>query len=269
MHAEAADRRRRIDQRRKGRPAVELEIDAARVPLARAIRDHAVQGGRSVPGGVHHFLRLQRHWRLAADRYLIAACDRHDPLHRRVQRQHGAPLLRRAEVGEHQAVTVDDAGFRRPERGEAGQIRLPRPRLRRADARHAFDAIHHSFGEDAVQPLHLSLRVGDDELAAFPCGDPMRGAPVIETPAPLHAHPRLQAAFRVIDPGMDHFGIAGRGFRPERPRRLKDHHLATRRRQRPRDGQSDHPGADHHCLNFIHGADDRRLPALAPDARRA
>ena len=74
----------------------------------------------------------------------------------------------------------------------------------------------------------------------------------IERMLAADAHPRHQAARRVIDAGVDHLAVARRGDGADPLGRLQHDHLAAGLRQPPRDGKTDHPRTDNDALDLVH-----------------
>src|SRR5258708_11492352 len=71
---------------------------------------------------------------------------------------------------------------------------------------------------------------------------------------------------------MDRVGVGGAGPQAKALRRLEDQPLAARERELPRHRKADHPGSDHHDIDFVHrrasvagavagGAYPRRAPS--------
>ena len=71
------------------------------------------------------------------------------PLHRRSERDYAAGGFEVTLQGQHQRVTVDDAGFRRQNGAAACEVGLEGARLRRLTERQAFDIIGEALLVDA------------------------------------------------------------------------------------------------------------------------
>src|SRR6266850_7296160 len=95
---------------------------------------------------------------------------------------------------------------------------------------------------------------GDDELAAAPVGHAMLDAIFVQQGFAFDAGERLERALRVVDAGVDDFGIARAGMRAYGVLAFEDHHLATGEGERARDREADHPGADDDRVKLFHAA---------------
>ena len=71
------------------------------------------------------------------------------------------------------------------------------------------------------------------------CATPALGAVAVEELLARDAEPRLQAARRVVDAGMDHLAVARAGLRADRIGALEDDHLEPGHRQPARAGEPD------------------------------
>ena len=181
---------------------------------------------------------------------LPAARRRHQPLDRRVERDHAAAVLEIAAQRQHVAVAVDDAGLRRAHGDEAGELRLQPPGRRAVDEVDALDAVDLRLLEDAFEPRDLALVGGDDELAAFAVRHAVRGAKVVQHPPPARAVIGALRAGRIIEPGVDHLAVARGRAGADGVGGLRDDHLMPGQRRRARDGEADDAGADDEDLHF-------------------
>jgi glycine/D-amino acid oxidase-like deaminating enzyme len=93
----------------------------------------------------------------------------------------------------------------------------------------------------AVEGAGVGFRVGAERYSA--------DAVVI---AAGHAEAGLEAAGRVIQPGVDDFTVAGTGFHAYCRMRFHHQHLAPGLCQPARHCQADHAGAYHHAIYLIH-----------------
>ncbi|MNC01907.1 hypothetical protein D3C75_492680 [compost metagenome] len=100
---------------------------------------------------------------------------------------------------------VDNAGRRRPQRRDAGQRRFKLPGLRAIQPLQVIDTIGTPLLQQALQSRVLLLVGGHDQLAHAPVIDTVLIAIGVETLLARHAQPRLEAAARVIDAGVNHF----------------------------------------------------------------
>ena len=88
------------------------------------------------------------------------------------------------------------------------QVRFKLACLSCREHAHALHAIGFGSGFDAVK-LGILLRRGcNDKLAAFAIGHAAFVAERIQLTATSDAELGHQAVFGIVDPGMDHFGIA-------------------------------------------------------------
>ena len=170
-------------------------------------------------------------------------------LQRGVEGDHAAGVLEVALVGQHQAVAVDDPGGRRPERSGAGELGLERLGAGGVPELEIGDAVLGCFLLDAVELGQLVLAGGDDQLAAIAVRDATAAAVVVEPPLALDAEPRLQAAGRVVDAGMDDLAVARAGLAADQLVALQEDHLAPGLGQGAGDRKADHAGADHDGLD--------------------
>ena len=199
-----------------------------------------------------------------------AAVGRHvevDPARRRraaahaaCERDHRARVLGLAEKGEHQRVAVDDSGGRREQRGCGAHRGFQLPRLGAVDQYEIVDAVRRRLGLQRLQRRDAPGFRGDDHLAEAAVRHAAARAIVVERVAAGDAEPRLEAAGRVVDAGVDHLAVARARFRADGFGGLDNHHLAAGAGQSPRHGEADDTGADHHRIDrFAHA---RRLPRI-------
>ena len=154
-----------------------------------------------------------------------------------------------AQVGAHEGVAVDDPRGRRVQGRHALQLRFHGASLRRAHAHDIGDAVGVRLLPDRLQVLQLRGIVGDDQLAAAPVRHAALGAEGVKTLPTLDARARLERAFRVIDAGVDDFGIARARVRADRVFGFQHDHLAAGERELARDGEAHDARADHHGVH--------------------
>ena len=99
----------------------------------------------------------------------------------------------------------------------------------------------------------------DDQLAAVAMRDAVVAAVSVERVLAAHAHPRHQAAGRIVDAGMDHLAVARRRHGADAFRGLQHDDLAAGLRQPPRHGKADHAGADDDAINSVHSRSGSRI----------
>ena len=106
-----------------------------------------------------------------------------------------------------------------------------------------------------LQAVELRLVAGDDHLADALVVDVMLGAVAVERFFAGDAQLRLHRAGRIIDAGVDDFGIARAGMGAECVLGFEDHHFATGLRESARDGEADDAGADDCAVDsFCHNS---------------
>ena len=162
-------------------------------------------------------------------------------------------------------MAVDDAGFRRQQCADAGQLHFHGARGIAADHLDAFDAVFLRLRQDGLDLGQFRLIGGDDELAAFAVRHAVRGAELVEHAPAAHAVDRAQRAGRIIQAAMDHFGVARRHAIGDAAGRLGHGHVVAGKRRGARDGQPDHAGADHqnlHCLPRVIPGRAKREPGI-------
>ena len=89
-----------------------------------------------------------------------------------------------------------------------------------------------------------SSLVATISLPQLLCAMPRLSAVVVEPPLALDAEPRLQAAGRVVDAGMDDLAVARAGLAADQLVTFQEDNLAPGLGQRPGRGQPDDAGAD-------------------------
>ena len=102
------------------------------------------------------------------------------------------------------------------------------------------------------QPGDLSRIGGDQQLAAAPMRNAVRFTVAVELLSPRHAEPRFQRAGGVVDAGMNHLAVARASARADGAGAFQNHCFQAPLTKRTTDGQADHSGADHHCVDFVH-----------------
>ena len=173
----------------------------------------------------------------------------------RMKGDDAASRLQISQKRQHQGMGIDDAGGGRPQCSDGANLRLHRRNLAGADDLQIMHAGVRAAGPDGLEPADLRLVSGDDQLAAAGMGDASFGQIGIEPVLAGHAEPRLQRTLRIVEAGMDDLAVA-RGCLGADPFGGLDHqHLAPGQRQRPRDGEADDAGPDHHALDIRHAAE--------------
>ena len=192
----------------------------------------------------------------AAERDLPLPAFARGARHRRIESDGAAGVLEIAAQRQHIAVAVDDAGFRRVQRADAGELRLQRARGIAADQFQALDAVDAALHLDLPDLVELRLVGGDDELAAFAMRHAMRDTEFVEPAPPAHAVAPAQRAGGVIHAAMDDLAVARGNAGTDGVRRFGHHHLVALARGRARHRQPDHAGSDHQDLHAAFCLDD-------------
>ena len=140
-------------------------------------------------------------------------------------------------------MPVDDAGFRRIERGDTGEFRLERARGIAADQFKPFDAVLLALRKQRLDAGAFGLVGRDNQLAAFAVMHAVAFAEFVQQPVAAHAMLRAQRAGRIIHPGMDHFAVARRHAGADAAGRFRDDDIVPRHRRFARDRKTDGAGA--------------------------
>ena len=163
-------------------------------------------------------------------------------------------------------MAVDDAGFRRPQRADAGQFRLHGARRIAADHLDAFDAVALRLRHDGFDLGQLGVVGRHDQLAAFAVADAVGGAELIEHAPAAHAEFGAQRVGRIVQAGVDHFAVARRYAVGDAAGDFGNGHVMAGERGGARDGKPDDTGADDkdfHQSRF-HGTTMRSISLSAP-----
>ncbi len=141
-------------------------------------------------------------------------------------------------------MAVHDPGMRRQEGGVADEVGLQLPRLVGLQPPQILDAGVERVLHVMAQPLDLVLVARDHELAQPLVRHAVLGAIGIHQVRGAREQMLPQSALLVVQPGVDHFGVARGGVLADAGLRFQHQHLAAGRRQRARHGEADHAGAD-------------------------
>ena len=172
-----------------------------------------------------------------------------DALDPGVERDHAAAILEIAAQRRHELMAVDDAGFRRAQRGNAVERRLHGARRGAVDQLEVFDAVGGPLLEDCLHLADFGVLGGDDQLAALPVRHAVRGAELVEHAAAARAVMGAQRAGRIVHAAVDHLGVAGRDAVADAARRFRDDHLVALERGGARHREPDNACADHKNLH--------------------
>ncbi len=165
------------------------------------------------------------------------------PLERGRDDDRAARVLDLALKGQHIAVAVEHPALGRQNGGVSVQLRLQRSRLDAGQVLEALNAVGRGLLEDGLDAFDLSFLGRHDQLAAFPMIDLAAFQEVIEGAPSPDAELRLQGAGRIVEPAVDHLGIA-RGDPLADVRLLLQHqHRQAAPRQRPAAGEPHSPRA--------------------------
>ena len=169
------------------------------------------------------------------------------PRHRRAGENVAAGRLKFAGVCVGDAHIVHDAGMRRPQRADAGGVRL---NLRQAFRPYDFQ-IRHAVGDAALvqvlQPAQLAFVGRHDNLAAGVVFNLVRIAEGHQSVFPAHAEPRFPRTGAVINAGMDDAAVMPGLVLSQPFLFLNDGNAQAGRgvQQLHRRGQADDAAADH------------------------
>jgi hypothetical protein len=151
-----------------------------------------------------------------------------------------------APEGGRDLAVVHDGGVGRVDAGHRPHVRLDLAHAAGVDQAEPRHAVGRAPLVEGVQPRHLLLRGGDDDLAAAVVLDRVRLAEVHHQAHALHAQAGLEGAGLVVDAGVDDAAVVA-GLVPAELGFLLAQHEFQRRKlleQRPRRGQPDDPAAD-------------------------
>ena len=269
MHAEPGRFRHRVDQPRKRRAPLQHEVVALGVGERRhegrvETSSFGGQPGGAEAGGIDHLAGSEAHRLGTADRHRDRLRAELQPVHRRMGYQLSTGVFGVGQQGQHQRVAVDDAGGRRSERGDAGECRF---QLAHGVAVEQFElagAAGQGVAADLLEPADLAVAGGDDQLAAAVVGDRAGHTVGVQGIATGDAQPRLEAARRVVEAGVDDFAVATADAGAECILGLQDKYFAAGERERPSAGQSDHAGADHYAIEPLTAHNVNWPPASRP-----
>ena len=149
----------------------------------------------------------------------------------------------------------------RKESARARHLRLQLPHLPRIESHEVTDPVAPRSLDEGVHGVELIVPGRNHELAGAGVGDPVACAEFIERVPARDAHPRLQAAVRVVEAGVDDAGVARADFRADGVVALEDDHLAPAQGQGTRDREPDNAGAYHDAFNAIHRRDRFPYPS--------
>ena len=138
-----------------------------------------------------------------------------------------AVIFQFAPQRQHVSVAVDDAGFRRRQRADAGKLRFERARGVAADHLQAFDAVLQALRQQRLHLAEFRVAGRDNELAAFVVGYAMRGAEVVEQAAAARAVAGAQRAGRIVDAGVNDLAVARGHAVADAAGRLGDDHIVA------------------------------------------
>ena len=184
--------------------------------------------------GDHDGLRGQRHAMLPADAQLDAIFRDLPALDGGEESDHAAMLFQIALQGQHVGMAIDHAGRGGPERGDAAQVRLARGDFVMGEEFEIVDAVLLRPFLDLLQGCDLVLGGGDDQLAELLVGHAVALDKIVEHFLAAHADIRFQTARRIIDAGMDDFGMTRAGLGADQVMLFQHNHLAPGHGQRPR-----------------------------------
>ncbi len=234
------------------REIVPLGVEPGRDARRGQSLDRARHVRRAMPGGVDEEAAREPHRCRAADRQ--GEPLRFPPRRQkgRLERAHRAERFRIVAQGVKQGGYVDDAGRGGKQGARAGQGRLqPRGGPAREQLR-VGDAVGHRRRRDPRQDGILAGRRRHHQFAQEAVRHAMDGGEGGERLPAGDAEPRLQAARRIIQSGVDDAAAAPRRSRAARRRGLDHQDRQAVSRQSPGDREADDARADHDGFHVIH-----------------
>ena len=141
-----------------------------------------------------------------------------------VEHHRSAGALDIAVQSGHEFVHIDDPGAGAEQARRAAHLGLQLAHLLRIEPAEIGHAVRRRLRRQLAQLLDLAL-LGHDDLAAAAVRDSLLSAVGVEEISPAHAQARLQAPGRIVDPGVNHPGIARGGFLAHAPVPLDDDDL--------------------------------------------
>ena len=197
--------------------------------------------------------RAQARGRVAArldDEAALARIDRRDG---RMERDVRAVAFGVALQREHVLMAVDDARLRRIHRLDALELRLHRHRLGAAErVEGPLTRFSMPFCSIAASCGTWLRAVATSSLPQRWCGTPCALAEFVEHRAAAHAQLGLQRPARIVDARVNHLAVARTRADADPFARLQHDDFAAARRQRPRNGESDHARPNHHAFDLVH-----------------
>ena len=231
VNAQAGVIRHRVHQMSERRPPAQREV----VALGVKRRRHPL--GRKTGEGAGHVLgvqagRIDQPPATQRERFFPAGVQRDSIRHNLSGHHRGAGDQRRAgplgvaQQRQHQAVAVEDAGRFRIQPGDR-----PHRRFQAADFGGGERPERHAVGRRPLgvtgQRRQFRFLAGHQHLADPAMGDTALGAVAIQQRLASHAQLGLERTRRVVEAGVDDFGVMRRGLSAELLQRFQDQHLAT------------------------------------------
>jgi hypothetical protein len=227
-----------------------LASTSPRHPLGRIALGRARQALRAEASAVDHGIEAEPLRLAARERGVPAAARRGlEALDQALESHHAAAIFEIAAQREHKVVAIDDTGFRRMHRRDAGERRLEALGHRGIDDLDAFHAVDLRLLVDRLEPSDFVGIGGDDELAAFAVRHAVRGAKIVKHAPSARTVIRAPRAGRIIKPRVDDLAVAGRDASADAGGRLRHHHVMSGDGSHPRDRQPDHARSDHQHLH--------------------
>ena len=138
------------------------------------------------------------------------------------------------------------------QRGEAAKLGLEPARVGAIEFFQRFlspKAVGIRAGAEPRQDRQFRFFAGYDQLADPPAIDAAFGTIGVKQAPAGDAEPRLQAAGRVVDAGVDHLAAAGRYAAADAVGGFENHHLKSAQRQNAGTGQAHRPRAHHQRID--------------------
>ncbi len=242
--------RHRVDRHRELRPRLLVgdQVLAAKGKDAPAVKSR--QGGDFVgekPGRVDHTARDELSPRCRQEEAVRTASDRR---HGRFELHPNTVAPSAFGQGDGQLVGRNDPRSGRVEGPQAAHARrqaLDRGPVDDLEARHP---VALALGPELLEPRHIGLGQGHDQLAGHPVRDSERLGQSIDQPQPLDVEAGLERARRDVEPGVDDPAVALADPLGQVRRLLQEDDPQVVAGQLPGDGAADDTAADHgHIIN--------------------
>jgi len=149
-------------------------------------------------------------------------------------------------------MRIDDACGGCKQGAHARECRPQRKNFAPTETAQVIDDDAPDRGIDVIELREQRLACRDDQFAATTMIDRASCTVVVQQLLATHAEPGFHRVLRIADAGVDHLGIAGACFGPDRVVLLNDNHFATGHRKPACDRKTDDLGTNHSDLDGVH-----------------